>query len=246
MADNILQDHKVVALNTLHDGHRNIEQQIIVADDNDHKQKLLAWLLLNETYDKALVFTNSRIQADLLRGPLRGQKLRVGVLHGEMDQKDRNRMMQLFREGEVKVMVATDLAARGLDIKGINLVINFDVPRNGINYIHRIGRTGRVDELGLTIALVKSTEWNLMSGIERFLKQKFKRRTIKELEGKYKGPKKLKASGKAAGIKNKIEPKKVTAEKVKIRHRDKKNIGKRRTPTIQPTQPPVDTQEQKD
>jgi len=71
MADKILQDHKVVALNTLHDGHRNIEQQIIVADDNDHKQKLLAWLLLNETYDKALVFTNSRIQADLLRGPLR-------------------------------------------------------------------------------------------------------------------------------------------------------------------------------
>ncbi|MEY3760117.1 MAG: hypothetical protein RIR39_1608, partial [Pseudomonadota bacterium] len=140
MADKILKDHKVVALNTLHDGHRNIEQQIVVADDNDHKQKLLAWLLLNETYDKALVFTNSRIQADLLRGPLRGQKLRVGVLHGEMDQKDRNRMMQLFREGEVKVVVATDLAARGLDIKGINLVINFDVPRNGINYIHRIGR----------------------------------------------------------------------------------------------------------
>ncbi len=246
MADKILKDHKVVALNTLHDGHRNIEQQIIVADDNDHKQKLLAWLLLNETYDKALVFTNSRIQADLLRGPLRGQKLRVGVLHGEMDQKDRNRMMQLFREGEVKVMVATDLAARGLDIKGINLVINFDVPRNGINYIHRIGRTGRVDELGLTIALVKSTEWNLMSGIERFLKQKFKRRTIKELEGKYKGPKKLKASGKAAGIKNKIEPKKVAAEKVKIRHRDKKNVGKRRAPTAHTVEQPVKPQEQQE
>ncbi|MDD1631837.1 MAG: DEAD/DEAH box helicase, partial [Methylococcaceae bacterium] len=171
MADKILQHHEIVALNTLYDGHRNIEQQIILADDNDHKQKLLAWLLLNESYDKALVFTNSRIQADTLRGPLRGQKLRVGVLHGEMDQKDRNRMMELYREGEVNIMIATDLAARGLDIKGINLVINFDVPRNGINYIHRIGRTGRVDELGLTIALVKSTEWNLMSGIERFLKQ---------------------------------------------------------------------------
>jgi superfamily II DNA/RNA helicase len=246
MADKILKDHKVVALNTLHDGHRNIEQQIVVADDNDHKQKLLAWLLLNETYDKALVFTNSRIQADLLRGPLRGQKLRVGVLHGEMDQKDRNRMMQLFREGEVKVVVATDLAARGLDIKGINLVINFDVPRNGINYIHRIGRTGRVDELGLTIALVKSTEWNLMSGIERFLKQKFKRRTIKELEGKYKGPKKLKASGKAAGIKNKIEPKKVAAEKVKIRHRDKKNVGKRRAPSVHLVEQAAKPQEQQD
>ncbi|MGZ8160587.1 MAG: helicase-related protein, partial [Methylobacter sp.] len=122
-----------------------------------------------------------------------------------------------------------------LDIKGINLVINFDVPRNGINYIHRIGRTGRIDELGLTIALVKHTEWNLMSGIERFLKQKFKQRSIKELEGKYKGPKKLKASGKATGGKKKTEPKKAAAEKVKIRHRDKKNIGKRRAPSSKPT-----------
>jgi superfamily II DNA/RNA helicase len=235
MADKLLKNHEVVALNTLHDGHRNIEQQIVLADDNDHKQKLLAWLLQNETYDKALIFTNSRIQADALRGPLRGQKLRVGVLHGEMDQKDRNRMMELFREGTVNIMIATDLAARGLDIKGINLVINFDVPRNGINYIHRIGRTGRVDELGLTIALVKHTEWNLMSGIERFLKQKFKHRSIKELEGKYKGPKKLKASGKATGGKKKIEPKKAAAEKIKIRHRDKKNIGKRRAPTAKPS-----------
>jgi ATP-dependent RNA helicase SrmB len=232
MADRILQNYEVVALNTLHDGHRNIEQQIVLADDNDHKQKLLAWLLLNETYDKALVFTNSRVQADTLRGPLRGQKLRIGVLHGEMDQKDRNRIMQLYREGAVNVMIATDLAARGLDVKGINLVINFEVPRNGINYIHRIGRTGRVDESGLTIALVKSTEWNLMSGIERFLKQKFKRRTIKELEGKYQGPKKIKASGKAAGVKKKTGSKKPTVtEKLKIRHRDKKNIGKRRMPT---------------
>ena len=80
-----------------------------------------------------------------------------------------------------------------------------------------------------------------MSGIERFLKQKFKRRTIKELEGKYKGPKKLKASGKAAGIMNKIEPKKADKEKVKVRHRDQKNIGKRRTPSepkpVEPQEP---------
>ncbi|NOS87140.1 MAG: DEAD/DEAH box helicase [Methylococcaceae bacterium] len=231
MADKLLANHETVALNTLHDGHRNIQQQIIVADDNGHKQKLLAWLLLNETYDKALIFTNSRVQADALQGPLRGQKLRVGVLHGEMEQKDRNRIMALYRDGVINVLVATDLAARGLDIKGINLVINFDVPRNGINYIHRIGRTGRVDELGLTVALVKSTEWNLMSGIERFLKQKFIHRTIKELEGKYKGPKKIKASGKAAGIKKKVEPKKSAVEKVKVRHRDQKNIGKRRAPS---------------
>ncbi|TAL44972.1 MAG: DEAD/DEAH box helicase [Methylovulum sp.] len=235
IADRILKNHyKTVALNTLHDGHSNIQQQIVLADDNDHKQKLLAWILLNETYDKALVFTNTRLKAVELQGPLRGQKLRVGVLHGEMDQKDRNRMMSLFRDGIVNIVVSTDLAARGLDVKGVNLVINFDVPRNGIDYIHRIGRTGRADEQGLAVALVKSTEWNLMSGIQRFLKQKFERRTIKELEGSYKGPKKLKSSGKAAGSKIKREPKKAAAEKVKIRHRDKKNIGKRRAPSNKP------------
>ena len=231
IADKILNNHKVVALNTLQDGHSNITQQIILADDNDHKQKLLAWLLLNDSYDKALIFTNSRLQADALQGPLRGKKLRVGVLHGEMEQRDRNRTMQLFREGVINIIVATDLAARGLDVSGINLVVNFDVPRNGIDYIHRIGRTGRADELGTTIALVKHTEWNLMSSIERFLKQHFIRRTIKELEAKYKGPKKLKASGKAVGSKGKPEPKKAEVVKVKVRLRDKKNVGKRRVPT---------------
>ncbi len=234
IADKILTNRKVIALNTLQDEHLQIEQQIILADDNDHKQKLLAWLLINDEYEKAIIFTNSRLQADALQGPLRGKKLRVGVLHGEMEQKDRNRTMILFREGVINIIVATDLAARGLDVKGINLVVNFDVPRNGIDYIHRIGRTGRVDELGTTITLVKHTEWNLMSSIERFLKQNFIRRTIKELAAKYQGPKKLKASGKAVGSKGKPEPKKAEVVKVKVRHRDKKNVGKRRVPTTAP------------
>ncbi|MDD5276492.1 MAG: DEAD/DEAH box helicase [Methylovulum sp.] len=240
IADKLLKNHKVIALNTLHDGHSNIQQQIVLADDDAHKQKLLAWLLLNDTYDKALVFTNTRLKAIELQGPLRGQGLRVGVLHGDMDQPDRNRMMALFHDGSVNILVSTDLAARGLDVKGINLVINFDIPRNGIDYIHRIGRTGRADEQGVTIALVRSTDWNLMSGIARFLKQTFERRNIKELEGNYKGPKKLKSSGKAAGAKKKIEPKKTVAEKVKIRDRDKKNIGKRRTPSNKPESNPPD------
>ncbi|MEQ1622172.1 MAG: DEAD/DEAH box helicase [Methylococcales bacterium] len=231
MADKVLKNHKTIALNTLHDGHDNIKQQMILADDYAHKSKLLAWLLLNETYDKALIFTNTRIKADELRGPLRGERLRVGVLHGDMDQKDRNRMMELFRDGTVNIVVATDLAARGLDVKGINLVINYDVPRNGIDYIHRIGRTGRADETGLTVALVNSTEWNIISGIARFLKQQFERRIIKGLESRYNGPKKVKASGKSAIAKKKEEPKKVPAKKVKVRERDKKNIGKRRVPS---------------
>jgi len=235
MADKILKPHQVVALNTLHDGHSNIEQQIVLADDNDHKQRLLAWLLLNDSYEKALVFTNTRNKAIELENPLRNLGLRLGVLHGEMEHYERKRVMNLFREGVIDILVSTDLAARGLDVKGINLVVNFDVPRNGIDYIHRIGRTGRADEQGVTIALVKSTEWNLMSGIQRFLKQAFIRRTIKELQGSYTGPKKVKSSGKAVGAKKKKEEeKKKPGEKVKIRQRDKKNIGKRRIPSAKP------------
>jgi ATP-dependent RNA helicase SrmB len=236
IADKVLKTPKVVALNTLHDGHRNITQHLILADDHDHKLKLLAHLLAHETFDKALVFTNTRLRADELHNSVRGAGIRSGLLHGEMDQKDRNRVMALYRDGIINTLIATDLAARGLDIKGINLVINFDIPRNGIDYIHRIGRTGRADEQGVTIALVKHTEWNLMAGIERFLKQDFIRRTLKGLEGSYKGPKKLKSSGKAAGNKDKKEPvKKAVVKKVKIRERDKKNVGKRRVPSDKPT-----------
>jgi ATP-dependent RNA helicase SrmB len=232
MADKVLKTPKVIALNTLHDGHSNITQQLVLADDHDHKLKLLAWLLQHETFDKALVFANTRLRAEELYNSVRSVGLRTGLLHGEIDQKDRNRTMALYRDGIVNTLVATDLAARGLDIKGINLVINFDMPRNGIDYIHRIGRTGRADEQGITIALVKHTEWNLMAGIERFLNQQFIRRTIKEFEGSYQGPKKLKASGKATGSKDNKEPaKKVEVKKVKVRDRDKKNIGKRRVPS---------------
>ena len=233
IADKILTDPKIIALNTLQDQHHNLEQQIILADDNEHKQKQLIWLLQHESFDKAIIFTNSRVQANELEHPLRSTGLRAAVLHGDMDHKERKRVMQLFQDGVISIIIATDLAARGLDIQGINLVINFEVPRNGVAYIHRIGRTGRADQFGTSITLVKHTEWNLMSSIERFLKQQFTRRTIEELAGSYKGPKELKKSGKAVGTKNKKDDKKKTKPKVKLRERDKKNIGKRRAPSTQ-------------
>ncbi|CAG1023030.1 partial ATP-dependent RNA helicase SrmB, partial [Patescibacteria group bacterium] len=145
ISDKVLNQPNIIALNTLQDQHQNLEQQIILADDNEHKQKLLAWLLEHESFEKAIVFTNSRAQANELEHPLRNLGLRVAVLHGDMDHKERKRVMQLFHDGVVSIIIATDLAARGLDVQGINLVINFEVPRNGVAYIHRIGRTGRAD-----------------------------------------------------------------------------------------------------
>lgn len=232
MANKVLNTPAIIALNTLQDGHSNIAQQLVLADDHEHKLKLLAWLLQNETYDKALVFANTRLRAQELYDTMRREGVRAGLLHGEMDQKDRKRVMALYQDNTINTLIATDLAARGLDIKGVNLVINFDMPRTGIDYIHRIGRTGRADERGTAIALIKHTEWNLMAGIEHFLKQKFIRRMINGLEGSYQGPKKTKSSGKATGNKRNNEPEqKPKAKKPKVRERDKKNIGKRRVPS---------------
>jgi superfamily II DNA/RNA helicase len=212
--------------------HLDIQQQIIPCDDKAHKQKLLLWLLSHESYNKALVFCNTKLQAEEVCAELRSRNsdLRVNVLHGDMEQAERKRVMALFRSGTINILVATDLAARGLDIEEIQLVINFDMARNANGYVHRIGRTGRAGAKGLAISLINSTEWNLMASIERYLSQSFERRSVAELEGFYKGPKKLKKSGKAVVAKKKTVAKKAEKPKVKIRERDKKNIGKRRVP----------------
>ncbi|MCW8908419.1 MAG: DEAD/DEAH box helicase [Sedimenticola sp.] len=236
MSERLLRDPQVITLSTVRDPHQNITQQIIPADDAVHKRKLLAWLLENESYDKALVFTNTRLQADTLGGELRKQHIRAGVLHGEMDQEQRNQVMGLLRQGKIRVLVATDVAARGLDVKGIDLVINFQMARNGKEYVHRIGRTGRAGRQGLAIALISHQEWNRMSGIERYLKQRFERRTIAEVGGNYQGPKRQKGSGKAAGSKRgkaaaSSTRKPAQKTRQRLRERERKNIGKRRQPS---------------
>lgn len=203
ITEQVLRNPEVIAAGGVRNKHQDIQQQVILADDLKHKEKLLARLLTEESYDKALVFTNTRVQADRLGGLVRYHKLVAGVLHGDMTQDNRNHVMKLFRSGSIKVLIASDVAARGLDVKGIELVINFDMARSGDDYAHRIGRTGRAGNQGLAVALVMANEWNLMISIERYLRIKFERRVIPGLKGAFKGPKNIKASGKAAGSKKK-------------------------------------------
>ncbi len=203
MVGEVLREPQHLLLNSVRELNEGVRQQIITADDPAHKEKLVEWLLANETYQKAIVFTNTRAQADRLYGHLVAGDYKVFVLHGEKDQKERKLAIERLKQGGVKVLVATDVAARGLDIEGLDLVINFDMPRSGDEYVHRIGRTGRAGGEGLAISLICHNDWNLMSSIERYLKQRFERRVIKGLKGTYQGPKNLKASGKAAGTKKK-------------------------------------------
>ncbi|MBL4783488.1 MAG: DEAD/DEAH box helicase [Porticoccaceae bacterium] len=174
---------------------------------------------------KTLVFTNKRITADQLSALLRYHKFRAGVLHGELSQEERNFMVSQFAEGKISVLVASDVAARGLDVKDIDTVINFDFPRGVDDYIHRIGRTGRAGRQGLAISFVSANDWNLMAAIERYTETAFERRTVKSLKAKFSGPKKLKSNGKAAGKKKKIK----AGDKSASRHRNTKNKGKRKS-----------------
>ncbi|MQX52500.1 DEAD/DEAH box helicase [Alcanivorax sediminis] len=213
VAQNVLREPKFLLLDTVRDLNESIRQQIITVDDVAHKERLVQWLLAHETYDKAVIFTNTREQADRLGGVLRTPSLKVFVLHGEKDQKDRKLAMDRLKDGGVRVLVATDVAARGIHVDGLDLVINFDMPRSGDEYVHRIGRTGRVGGEGTAISLIPAHEWNLMASIQRYLRQNFEFRIVEELKGKFLGPKKLKGNGKAAGSKKKKLKKKTDGKK---------------------------------
>ncbi|MEH6473920.1 MAG: DEAD/DEAH box helicase [Halopseudomonas sp.] len=237
----VLREPQQLLLSGARDQHASIRQQIVLADDVGHKEKLLFRLLELETYNKAIVFSNTKVQADRLGGLIRYHKFRAAVLHGDMAQDDRNKVMDLMRRDQISILVATDVAARGLDIAGVDLVINFDMPRSGDDHVHRIGRTGRAGESGLAISLIAASEWNLMSSIERYLRIQFEHRAVPGFEGKYKGPVKLKSSGKAASKRKAVGKNKSaksdteSVKKTKLRHRDQKQVGKRRAPSAKPT-----------
>lgn len=233
----VQQQPQKIAIGSHRSAHENISQQIILADDQGHKQQLCNWLLANEAFTKALVFTNTRVHSEELAAFLIKQGLPTACLHGELLQDERKRVMRLFRDGKVKILVATDLAARGLDISTVDLVINFALARSGDDYVHRIGRTGRAGEHGLAISLIAPQEWNLMESIQRYLKLTFTQRKIDTLPAKFSGPSANKKAGKKKSDKKKKDLKKGNAQdkqktKAKQRHRNRKNLGKRRAPNI--------------
>jgi len=223
----MLNKPEEITTNTAQVQHAFIRQQRILADDNAHKDRLVTWLLANETYDKAIIFVNKRMEVERLSEFLRRHRNGIAMLHGEMTQDERNYVMQSIREGKRQILVATDVAARGLDVEGLDLVINYDLARKGDEYVHRIGRTGRAGKEGLAISLIAAHEWNLKASIERYLEIQMESRQISELKAEYKGPKKVKASGKAAGPKKKLKGKVPAKAAGRKAPSDKKKLGPR-------------------
>ncbi|MBB1076289.1 DEAD/DEAH box helicase [Rhodoferax sp. 4810] len=208
-------------------GHPDITHQYILSDSDAQKLQQLRWLL-GEADGQCLVFVNQRIRAESLGQQLRDNNVRSGVLHGELDQRERNRIMGLFQRGVIATLVATDVAARGLDIPAVRLVVNFDPPRSGDDYLHRTGRTGRAGATGVAISLIAAADWNRADSIARYLALTPEFRALPGLKAQFKGgakPKSKPKSNTVAQIKQADKP------RVKDRWRDRKQIGKRRQPS---------------
>lgn len=203
IAHTLLENPERITLVEPRQPHSAIAHRLVLADSVAHKDKLLAALLDRTPFRRALVFANKRTTAARLSKVLRAESVRCGALHGEMSTEERTHVMHQFHGDKIDVLCASDVAARGLDVKGVDIVVNYDIPYSGDDYLHRTGRTGRAGASGIAVSLLVATEWNLMISIQRYLGLEFERQALAGLKAKYDGPKKQKSDGRAAGTKKK-------------------------------------------
>jgi ATP-dependent RNA helicase RhlE len=175
------------------DGHASVEigrraqpaagiEHVIVAVDKLQKRGVLAKILQAKPTGQTLIFTRTKYGADKLATFLRREAIAAHAIHGDKAQSHRTRTLDAFRSGEAEVLVATDLAARGIDVDGIRMVVNFDVPTDPEVYVHRVGRTARAGAQGLALTLLSPDEWLLMGDIEKLVGQTFPREVIPGFE----------------------------------------------------------------
>jgi ATP-dependent RNA helicase RhlE len=146
-------------------------EQAVLFVSRDDKRELLAHLLDDPAVTRALVFTRTKRGADRVAKHLNGGRERVEAIHGDRSQVQRERALASFRRGTTRVLVATDLAARGIDVDGISHVINFELPDDSESYVHRIGRTGRAENTGVALSLCDSGERDQLRRIERLIRK---------------------------------------------------------------------------
>ena len=171
LANSYLQDPVLVEVARPNATASNVEQRFYSTTDDD-KRRVVTQLLKTRDLKQAIVFVNSKLGAARLARSFERDGLRTAALHGDKSQDERLKSLAAFKAGEVDLLVATDVAARGLDIPDLPAVFNFDVPFHAEDYIHRIGRTGRAGASGLAVTLVTSSDTRFISDFEKLLKMK--------------------------------------------------------------------------
>ncbi|MDG2950626.1 ATP-dependent RNA helicase SrmB [Exercitatus varius] len=216
---------------------KKINQWYYHADSVEHKIKLVARFIEQEKVTKGILFVRRREDVRELSETLRKRGIRSAYLEGEMAQTQRNQAINKLKNGTVTLLVATDVAARGIDIDDVSHVMNFDLPYSADTYLHRIGRTARAGKKGTAVSFVEGHDYPLLGKIKRYTEELLKPRIIEGLEPRTNPPKngetKTVSKEAKARKKQKLAEKKKTEQKkkVKLRHKDTKNIGKRRKPT---------------
>lgn len=206
LAGNLLKNPCQINLAETTKKHENIEQALYFADNLQHKLRLLDHLLTQTLSQQTIVFTATKSYAEQLGEILRENGYSVGILHGDMQQRRRSSTIKQLREGKINILVATDVAARGIDIPTINYVINFDLPMNIEDYIHRIGRTGRAESKGTALSFVLAKDRHLVEKIATLTNKETAVLTIPGLEPTLKeGPSK-KSRPKHRPFKSKASP----------------------------------------
>jgi superfamily II DNA/RNA helicase len=189
LARSLLRDPQKVEVASHTDTHANIEQRLHWADNFAHKNALLDHILTQREVEQALVFTSTQIDADRLADRLAEMGHAVASLHGGMPQGRRNRVLQGLRSRQLRVLVATDVAARGIDVRTISHVVNYGLPMKPEDYVHRIGRTGRAGRNGLAVTLAERMDAGMIRRIQQFTTQAIPVTTIGGLEPKVAAPK---------------------------------------------------------
>ncbi len=180
LANSYLQEPVTVEVARPNATATNVEQRFYGVTDDD-KRRVVRQLLKQRELSQAIIFVNSKLGAARLARSFERDGLKTAALHGDKSQDERLKSLDAFKRGEVDLLVATDVAARGLDIADLPAVFNFDVPFNAEDYVHRIGRTGRAGASGLAVTLVTRDDTRLVSDIEKLIKRKLEIEAI-ELE----------------------------------------------------------------
>ena len=156
--------------------------QVAYLVDTDKKAPLLAYLIGSRNYPQVLVFTRTKVSADALFSELKKDGLKCGIIHGDKTQANRLKTLSQFKEGKIKVLVATDIASRGLDIEELPYVINYELPSVPEDYVHRVGRTGRAGREGEAISLIDIYEKFDIREIEKVIGMKIPQETVEGFE----------------------------------------------------------------
>jgi len=181
LAEKMLRNPQRIELAVRTSSHALIEQRLHVADNLHHKKELLRHLISDHKLTRAIIFSATKRDADELARELTKSGHQAAALHGDMNQMARNKTIDRMRRGAIRLLVATDVAARGLDVNGVSHVINFDLPRFAEDYVHRIGRTGRAGANGIAISFVSHSELSYLERIERFIGKRLPEQNIEGL-----------------------------------------------------------------